>query len=197
MKNVHYEIILKSLTEDMLRQDAKIKNLQRRYDELKAVDAADVNSHWQEVHQKDRQIKELQDGIDKLTNEKNELAKSLQNSSANKKEEDAQQKAISDCVDLVNQIYDFCKKRNLRLSMDFVNDVNDGKVPRIGVWNNVEGDKALCHVTYSFDWITTLKRLINGAQNGYEIWTQAKHNVCTAKRKAYEDGKTKSVASSD
>ena len=201
MKNVHYEIILQSLTEDMLRQDAKIKNLQSRYDELKAVHVADTKAFWRDCHQKDRQIKELQDGIDKLTNEKKELAKSLQNSSVDKKEEDAQQKAISECVDLVNQIYDFCKEHDLRLSMDFVNDVNDGKVPRIGVWNNVDGDIALCHVTYSFDWIATLKRLINGAKNGYETWTQAKqskHNSeCAVNQKANKDGNNVSASPND
>ena len=201
MKNVHYEIILQSLTEDMLRQDAKIKNLQSRYDELKAVHVADTKAFWRDCHQKDRQIKELQDGIDKLTNEKKELAKSLQNSSVDKKEEDAQQKAISECVDLVNQIYDFCKEHDLILSMDFVNDVNDGKVPRIGVWNNVDGDIALCHVTYSFDWIATLKRLINGAKNGYETWTQAKqskHNCeCAVKQKANKDGNNVSASPND
>lgn len=180
MKNVHYEIILQSLTEDLLRRDAKIKDLGRRYDELKAVHLADVNSHWDVVHQKDRQIKELQDGIDKLTNEKIELAEKLQNSSADKKEEDAQQKAISECVDLVNQIYDFCKEHNLILSMDFVNDVNDGNVPRIGVWNNVDVDKALCHVTYSCDWITTLKRLIYFVKNGYETWVEGKGDSTVA-----------------
>lgn len=195
MKNVHYEIILQSLTEDMLRQDAKIKNLQRRYDELKAVHDADTKAFWQDYHQKDRQIKELQDSIDKLTNEKTELAKSLQNSSADK-EEDARQKAISECVDLVNQIYDFCKAHDLRLTMDFVNDVNDGNVPRIGIWNNVDGDKALCHVVYSFDWITTLKRLINGAKNGYEIWYASTHKY-VAKPKANKDGNDGSVTPND
>lgn len=193
MKNVHYEIILQSLTEDMLRQDAKIKNLQRRYDELKAVHAADTKSFWQDYHQKDRQIKELQDGIDKLINEKNELAKSFQNSLADKNEKDVRQKVISECVDLVNQIYDFCKEHNLRLTMDFVNHGND---PRIGIWNNVDGDKALCHVVYTFDWITTLKRLINGAKNGYEIWTQAKVE-CPAKPKVNKDGNNGSVTPND
>lgn len=138
MKNVHYEIILQSLTEDLLRRDAKIKDLARRYDELKAVHDADTKSFWQDHRQKERQIKELQDGIDKLINEKNELAKGLQNSLADKNEKDAQQKVISECVDLVNKIYDFCKERNLRLSMEFTHDGND---PRIGVWNNVDGDK--------------------------------------------------------
>ena len=193
MKNVHYEIILQSLTEDLLRRDTKIKDLARRYDELKAVHDADTKSFWQDHRQKERQIKELQDGIDKLSNEKKELAKSLQNSSADKKEEDAQQKTISECVDLVNQIYDFCKEHNLILSMDFVIDGND---PRIGVWNNVDGDKALCHVTYSFDWITTLKRLINGAKNGYEIWTQAKVD-CAVKPKVNKDGNNVSASPND
>lgn len=177
MKNVHYEIILQSLTEDLLRRDAKIKDLGRRYDELKAVHLADVNSHWDVVHQKDRQIKELQDGIDKLTNEKKELAKTLQNSSADKKEEDAHQKAISECVDLVNQICDFCKEHNLRLTMDFVHDGND---PRFGVWNNVDGDKALCYVVYTFDWITTIKRLIYSVKNGYEMWVEGKDDSTVA-----------------
>lgn len=194
MKNVHYEIILQSLTENMLRQDAKIKDLQRRYDELKAVHAADTKSFWQDYHQKDRQIKELQDSIDKLTNEKNELAKGLQNSSADKNEEDARQKAISECADLVNQIYDFCKVHDLRLSMDFVNGRND---LRICVWNNVDGDKALCHVLYSFDWITTLKRLINGAQNGYEIWVQSDTHNCVAKPKVNKDVNNVSASPND
>ena len=197
MKNVHYEIILQSLTEDMLRQDAKIKDLERRYDKLKAVHAADMKSYFQ----KDNQVKKLQDDIDRLINEKNELAKGLQHSLADKNEKDAQQKAISECVDLVNQIYDFCKEHDLILSMDFVNDVNDGKVPRIGVWNNVDGDIALCHVTYSFDWITTLKRLIICAKNGYEIWTQAKqskHNCeCAVKQKANKDGNNVSASPND
>lgn len=193
MKNVHYEIILQSLTEDMLRQDAKIKDLQRRYDELKAVHDSDTKSFWQDYHQKDCQIKELQDGIDKLTNEKKELVKALQNSSADKSKEDAQQKVISECVDLVNQIYDFCKEHNLRLTMEFTHDGND---PRIAVWNNVDGDKALCHVVYTFDWITTLKRLINGAKNGYEIWTQAKAE-CAVKPKVNKDGNNGSVTPND
>ena len=175
MKNVHYEIILQSLTEDMLRQDAKIKNLQRRYDELKAVHAADTKAFWQDYHQKDRQIKVLQDGIDKLTNEKKELAKSLQNSSADKKEEDAQQKAISECVDLVNQIYDFCKERNLKLSMDFVNDRKD---PEIFIWDSV-GDSAICRVVYTSDWITTLKTILSRLKGGYKMCAEAKDD-CTA-----------------
>ena len=189
MKNVHYEIILQSLTEDLLRRDAKLKDLQRRYDELKAVHAVDMKSYLQ----KDDQVKKLQDGIDKLINEKNELAKGLQHSLTDKNEKDAQQKTISECVDLVNQIYDFCKEHNLILSMDFVNDGND---PRIGVWNNVDVDKALCHVTYSFDWITTLKRLINGAKNGYEIWTQAKVD-CAVKPKVNKDGNNVSASPND
>lgn len=193
MKNVHYEIILQSLANDLLRRDAKLKDLQRRYDELKSAHDADTKSFWQDYSQKERQIKELQDGIDKLTNEKKELVKALQNSSADKKKEDARQKAISECVDLVNQIYDFCKEHNLRLSMEFTPDGND---PRFGIWNNVDGDKALCHVTYSFDWITTLKRLINGAKNGYEIWTQAK-GVSTARPKVNKDGNNVSASPND
>ncbi len=176
MKNVHYEIILQSLTEDMLRQDAKIKNLQRRYDELKAVHAADTKAFWQDYHQKDRQIKELQDGIDKLTNEKKELAKSLQNSSADKKEEDTQQKAISECVDLVNQIYDFCKERNLKLSMDFVNDRKD---PEIFIWDSV-GDSAICRVVYAFDWVSTLKTILFRLKGGYKMCAEAKDDCTVA-----------------
>lgn len=169
MKNVHYEIILQSLTEDMLRQDAKIKNLQRRYDELKAVHDADTKAFWQDYHQKDRQIKELQDSIDKLTNEKTELAKSLQNSSADK-EEDARQKAISECVDLVNQIYDFCKERNLKFSMDFV---NDGKDPELFIWDSI-GDSSICRVVYTSDWITTLKTILSRLKGSYKMCAEDK-----------------------
>lgn len=193
MKNVHYEIILQLLTEDLLRRDAKIKDLARRYDKLKSVHAADTKSFWQDYSQKERQIKELQDGIDKLTNEKKELIKPLQNSSADKNKEDAQQKVISECVDLVNQIYDFCKEHNLRLTMEFTHDGND---PRITVWDNEDGDIPLCHVVYTFDWITTLKRLLNGAKNGYEIWTQAKA-VSIARPKANKDENNGSVTPND
>lgn len=101
----------------------------------------------------------------------------MQNSSADKKEEDAHQKAISECVDLVNQICDFCKEHNLRLTMDFVHDGND---PRFGVWNNVDGDKALCYVVYTFDWITTIKRLIYSVKNGYEMWVEGKDDSTVA-----------------
>lgn len=125
MKNVHYEFILQSLTEDMLRQDAKIKNLQRRYDELKAV-----------------------------------------------------HKAISECVDLVNQIYDFCKERNLKLSMDFV---NDRKYPEIFIWDSV-GDSAICRVVYTSDWITTLKTILSRLKGGYKMCAEAKDD-CTAEIK--------------
>lgn len=190
MKNVHYEIILQSLTEDLLRRAAKLKDLERRYDELKAVYAADMKSYLQ----KDDQVKKLQDDIDKLINEKNELAKGLQHSLADKNEKDAQQKVISECIDLVNQIYDFCKERNLKLSMDFVNDRKD---PEIFIWNSV-GDSSICRVVYTSDWITTLKRLINGAKNGYEIRTQAKqtkHNCeCAVKQKANKDGNNVSAS---
>lgn len=169
MKDIHYEVILQSLTEDLLRRDAKIKDLERRYNDLKAVHAKDVDSHWQKDCQKDRKIKELQSSIDKLTNEKEELTKRLQNSSLDKKE-DSQQKTTSECVNLVNQIYDFCKSHNLKLSMDFVNGRND---PRIVVRNNnVEDGKVICRVVYSCDWITTLNRLIYSVKNGYEIWAK-------------------------
>lgn len=167
MKNINYEIILQSLTEDLLRRDAKIKDLERRYNELKAVHSADVNSHLQEVHQKDHKIKELQNSIDKLTNEKKELAKSLQNSSPNKKEEESeQQKTIFECVDLVNQIYDFCKVHNLKLSMDFENDRND---PQFYIWDYT-GNISLCHVVYDSDWIATLKILLTRLKSGYNMW---------------------------
>lgn len=192
MKNVHYEIILQSLTEDMLRQDAKIKNLQRRYDELKAVHAADTKAFWQDYHQKDRQIKELQDGIDKLINEKNELAKSFQNSLADKNEEDARQKVISECVDLVNQIYDFCKERNLKLSMDFV---NDGKDPEIFIWDSI-GDSSICRVVYSSDWITTLKTILSRLKGSYKMCDEAKVDL-PVKPKANEDGNNGSVTPND
>ena len=171
MKNVHYEIILQSLTEDMLRQDAKIKDLERRYDKLKAVHAADMKSYFQ----KDNQVKKLQDDIDRLINEKNELAKGLQHSLADKNEKDAQQKVISECVDLVNQIYDFCKERNLKLSMDFVNDRKD---PEIFIWDSV-GDSAICRVVYTSDWITTLKTILSRLKGGYKMCAEAKDD-CTA-----------------
>lgn len=176
MKNVHYEIILQSLTEDMLRQDAKIKDLQRRYDELKAVHDSDKKSFWQDYSQKERQIKELQDGIDKLTNEKKELVKALQNSSADKKEEDAQRKVISECVDLVNQIYDFCKERNLKFSMDFV---NDGKDPELFIWDSI-GDSSICRVVYTSDWITTLKTILSRLKGGYKMCAEAKDDCTVA-----------------
>lgn len=176
MKNVHYEIILQSLTEDLLRRDAKIKDLQRRYNKLKAEHAADTKSFWQDYYQKDHQIKELQDGIDKLTNEKKELVKVLQNSSADKKAEDAQQKAISECVDLVNQIYDFCKERNLKLSMDFVNDRKD---PEIFIWDSI-GDSSICRVVYTSDWITTLKTILSRLKGGYKMCAEAKDDCTVA-----------------
>lgn len=167
MKNINYEIILQSLTEDLLRRDAKIKDLERRYNELKAVHTADVKSHFQEIHQKNSQIKELQDSIDKLTNEKIELAKSLQNSSFNEgKGEGAQQKDISECSNLVNQIYDFCKAHNLKLSMDFENDRND---PQFYIWDYT-GNNSLCHVVYDLDWITTLQTLLARLKSGYNMW---------------------------
>lgn len=172
MKNVHYEIILQSLTEDLLRRDAKIKDLARRYDELKAVHAVDMKSYLQ----KDNQVKKLQDGIDKLINEKNELAKGLQNSLADKNEKDAQQKAISECVDLVNKIYDFCKERNLKLSMDFV---NDGKDPEIFIWDSI-GDSSICRVVYTSDWITTLKTILSRLKGGYKMCAEAKDDCTVA-----------------
>lgn len=165
MKDIHYEVILQSLTEDLLRRDAKIKDLERRYNDLKAVHAKDVDSHWQKDCQKDRKIKELQSSIDKLTNEKEELTKRLQNSSLDKKE-DSRQKNISECVNLVNQIYDFCKEHNLKFSMDFENDRND---PGIIIWDYT-GNISLCHVVYDSDWITTLKILLTRVKNGYEMW---------------------------
>lgn len=174
MKNVHYEIILQSLTEDLLRRDAKIKDLERRYDELKAVHAADTNSHYQKISQKDRQIKELQNGIDKLTNEKIELAKTLQNSSSNEGKDNARQKAISECVDLVNQIYDFCKEHNLKLSMDFTNDGND---PRFAIWNH-EGSCFIGQVIYCFDWASTLKALLDRLEGNYKMCVEDKDD-CT------------------
>lgn len=192
MKNVHYEIILQSLTEDMLRQDAKIKNLQRRYDELKAVHTDDTKAFWQDYSQKDRQIKELQDGIDKLINEKNELAKSFQNSLADKNEKDVRQKVISECVDLVNQIYDFCKERNLKLSMDFV---NDGKDPEIFIWDSI-GDSSICRVVYTSDWITTLKTILSRLKGSYKMCDEAKVDL-PVKPKANEDGNNGSVTPND
>lgn len=167
MKDIHYEVILQSLTEDLLRRDAKIKDLERRYNDLKAVHAKDVDSHWQKDCQKDRKIKELQSSIDKLVNEKIELAKSLQNSSSNeRKEEGEQQKTISECVGLVNQIYDFCKVHNLKLSMDFGNDRND---PQFYIWDYT-GNNSLCHVAYDLDWITTLQTLLARLKSGYNMW---------------------------
>lgn len=192
MKNVHYEIILQSLTDDLLRRDAKIKDLARRYDELKAVHDADTKSFWQDYRQKERQIKELQDGIDKLTNEKRELVKSLQNSSADKKEEDAQQKVISECVDLVNQIYDFCKERDLKLSMDFV---NDRKEPEIFIWDSI-GDSSICRVVYTSDWITTLKTILSRLKCGYKMCAEAKAEL-PVKQKAYKDGNNVSASPND
>lgn len=163
MKNINYEIILQSLTEDLLRRDAKIKDLERRYNELKAVHTTDVNSNWQ----KDRKIKELQNSIDRLTNEKKELTKRLQNSSPDKKEEEGeQQKTISECVGLVNQIYDFCKVHNLKLSMDFENDRND---TQFYIWDYT-GNNSLCHVAYDLDWITTLQTLLARLKSGYNMW---------------------------
>lgn len=188
MKNVHYEIILQSLTEDLLRRDAKIKDLARRYDELKAVHAADMKSYLQ----KDDQVKKLQDGIDKLINEKNELAKGLQNSLADKNKEDAQQKAISECVDLVNQIYDFCKERNLKFSMDFVNDRKD---PEFFIWDST-GDSAICRVVYTSDWITTLKTILSRLKGSYKMCDEAKAEL-PVKQKAYEGGNNGSVTPND
>lgn len=192
MKNVHYEIILQSLTEDLLRRDAKLKDLQRRYDELKSAHDADTKSFWQDYSQKERQIKELQDGIDKLTNEKKELVKALQNSSADKKEEDARQKAISECVDLANQIYDFCKERNLKFSMGFVTDRKD---PELFIWDSI-GDSSICRVVYTSDWITTLKTILSRLKGSYKMCAEDKDD-CTAKQKAYEDGNNGSVTPND
>lgn len=192
MKNVHYEIILQSLADDLLRRNETLRDLKRRYDELKKVHDADTKAFWQDYHQKDRQIKELQDGIDKLTNEKKELAKSLQNSSADKKEEDARQKAISECVDLVNQIYDFCKERDLKLSMDFV---TDGNVPEFFIWDSI-GDSSICRVVYSSDWITTLINLLARVKDGYEMLSHVK-NDCAVKQKANKDGNNVSASPND
>ena len=169
MKNINYEIILQSLTEDLLRRDAKIKDLERRYNNLKAVHSADTNSYWKEKCQADNKIKELQSSIDKLTNEKKELDKSLQNSSPDKKgEEGAQRNTISECVNLVNQIYDFCKAHNLKLSMDFETNIND---PQFYIWNS-NGDISICHVAYSLNWITTLKNLLYRTKDGYKMWVE-------------------------